>query len=241
MPCKKQVRGFTLVELLTVVAVIALLGAITLAALSSVRVRANQAVCSSNMRQLGTAILLYANEHAGAFPGSNHGTTEGGMDGTDNEVSWTGTLRPYVGEDWRIAISPADPLADERLEADASSYAMSDVMTTVQRDRRGNVIQTPPKLQNLVRPSDTAVLFPIAEEKGISASNDHIHSAEWTTWGAVISDIQPNLHRGSSSNANKTNGTANYLFADGHVESIPAADLKAMIEAGENFSMPQRY
>ena len=62
-------RGFTLVELLVVVAIIALLIAILLPALQKARKSANQTVCASQLRQLGMAMYMYANENRGYFPG----------------------------------------------------------------------------------------------------------------------------------------------------------------------------
>src|SRR6266566_3808101 len=60
--------GFTLVELLVVIGIIALLIAILLPVLGKARAAANKTVCLSNIRQLGTAILAYCNSSGGWFP-----------------------------------------------------------------------------------------------------------------------------------------------------------------------------
>src|SRR5437763_726553 len=65
---RRTSKGFTLVELLVVIGIIALLISILLPSLSRARETANRVKCGSNLRQIGQGMQLYANENNGNFP-----------------------------------------------------------------------------------------------------------------------------------------------------------------------------
>jgi len=61
-------RGFTLIELLVVIAIIAILAAILFPVFSRARAKAREASCASQLRQLGLALHMYAQDYDEMFP-----------------------------------------------------------------------------------------------------------------------------------------------------------------------------
>jgi prepilin-type N-terminal cleavage/methylation domain-containing protein/prepilin-type processing-associated H-X9-DG protein len=225
--------GFTLVELLTVIAIIGVLAGILVPVIGSVRTSAKQSVSVSNMRQVGVAMLAFVSDNRGHFPLSTHSH--------DNKDSWINTLLPYVGDNNEVRTCPLDPRKDLLIERRLSSYTLNEWLLPVDNgdgyvsDWRYN------RLNLIPNPGKTFVVFMGCEHKtSPSISHDHTHGTGWNNWLQVIADIDPDRFRKSTRSPDRTEGSSPYAFADGHVSVIPAATLQAAL-ANANFSKPGNW
>ncbi len=191
--------AFTLVELLVVIAVIALLAGLLLPALGRATARAKATACLSNLRQIGMGCAMYSGDNQDELPESAH-----------QGASWIGRLAVYgLTNVYRCVL--------DTNRARLTSYAINDFLTP---HPYGALELDFSRFTRLPAPAETLHL---AETRGDYIGADHFHFADVAGGGftrnAFAAQVSVERHHGG----------ANYLFTDAHVEGLSWIRVKLLL------------
>lgn len=209
-------RAFTLIELLVAIAILAILAAILFPVFARAREKARQAVCGSNLRQIGMALVLYAQDCDECLPvaaldaGSGNATYPDGTAG--RYYLWHHQITPYA-KNVQVFDCPSAPASSRYRGGYGSHNAYG-----------GNQLIWQRALCVMNHPSELILVMDGGWARGPSLDVDH-----WTDdpyylldWDDLTNDTSGD---DSNSPAPRHNRHTNCVFADGHVKAMPTQTL----------------
>jgi prepilin-type N-terminal cleavage/methylation domain-containing protein/prepilin-type processing-associated H-X9-DG protein len=229
-------NGFTLVELLVVVAIVGILASLVLPPLARAKTRGQSTYCANNLRQLGLALHLYASDHEDALPynmgpggikqtvaaGKYHNWVNNVMswdldpDNTNTTLLTTGGLGPYLSGVSSVYRCPADHALDPIQQAAGwtarvRSISMNAMLGNAAEFMESGVNTNNPSYKQFLRLADVpepSRIFAFVEEHPDTISDGYFLNRFYSY---IWNRLPASYH----------NGGANFSFADGHAEFRP--------------------
>lgn len=239
----KNIRrnAFTLIELLIVIAIIAILAAILFPVFASAREKARQTTCASNEKQLGLAIIQYTQDYDETYPIAVD------VNWNTPTTSWPLEILPYI-KSYNVFFDQDDSSSNQA--GWYGTYISYGVNSFCQQTSQGNVFQglmpffevswEPATVVNLAKVTQPSATIMLADHW--AQDDNPLAFYDWTGYGDVGPEFGGPAMNGmgctdipndsSTSVGGKfpkspngcvsthSNGMANFLFADGHVKAM---------------------
>lgn len=216
--------GFTLVELLVVIAVISLLLSILMPSLSRARSMAKRAVCASNLKQIDLAVRLYLNAYDDTYPCILKDPVY--IDPNTGDIIWL-----WMGRGWRrfvkpylstsidannpsVLFCPEDHIARQKYESTSYAYSMA-------------FYHGPEQIENMDSPGYTCGDGPFEpsipqHSTDVAKPSGKILIGEWHSNHLRVEEKGWYDFGGWWCRE----GSRNYLFVDGHVRYLAAEEIR---------------
>ncbi|HEY3333263.1 MAG TPA: DUF1559 domain-containing protein [Capsulimonadaceae bacterium] len=243
-------RGFTLIELLVVIAIIAILAAVLFPVFAQAREKARQSSCSSNLKQLGLAVIQYVNDYDDTYPAAVNTNQQWNYyaNGNPGPNNWILKILPYC-KVTGIFMCPDDTAggntgwqgistsyaANAMIGYPAPTYSTTNIGVFSWGDNSSWIANNNVLTRNITRPTTTIMLY---ESHGDDMNKAGLTPA-WSAFGAGSgfsgaswfgNGTQPpgTCSPCTSTFPNSVNGgvstkhqgLATFLYADGHVKLL---------------------
>jgi prepilin-type N-terminal cleavage/methylation domain-containing protein/prepilin-type processing-associated H-X9-DG protein len=208
---KRNIRAFTLVELLVVIGIVALLLGILLPSLSKARTSALKVRCMSNLKQIHLAFNLYTQAYDGIYPCAQDPLPNGQWLWMGR--GWRDFIRPYLGDhidanNPSVLYCPQDRVAIESFSATSYAYSLS-------------FYHSPAQINLITSPSQTygasSLLAVPQKDVSVSRPGEKIMVGEWLSNHQRIDEDKGWWC---------WEGSRNFLFADGHIGFVAATKMR---------------
>ncbi|MBO4620738.1 MAG: prepilin-type N-terminal cleavage/methylation domain-containing protein [Victivallales bacterium] len=238
-------NAFTLIELLTVIAIIAILAGMLMPAVSKARSKAQSVACVNNLKQVGLAANMYVNDNKEFFPLAALNM----MDESNHlkAVGWAGAIHSYLGIELEpetsmlaksVLICPMSDVVDSfgssTKTTAASAYISNPLLTRPKGDSATDVFATegiklPAAGMKLSRIEFSASCYfvsdgsPTSSSFGVPLWNAAVYTkAGGANLGKVAADktVIENSSTANPETAFLHDGNTNLVLSDGHTESI---------------------
>ena len=239
-------KGFTLIELLVVIAIIAILAAILFPVFAQAREKARQATCLSNLKNLGTAVVMYTQDYNECYPmGIGPGTVE-------STYYWTYKVGQYV-KDWKMFYCPSYYNSyDGSITAETGEYGVPNLsFNALYGGYTANAWlfsstsiynnyypKTPIKVARVKSPSNVVAIY--------EASSYLMGDIDWQCWGTYSAWLPGSGVAGhpcaggdnpvlsgeqlSDYNNGRHNEGINFAYADGHAGFLKSAEAISWLD-----------
>jgi prepilin-type N-terminal cleavage/methylation domain-containing protein len=229
---QKSARAFTLIEILVVVAIIALLISILLPSLQRAKQQAAAVVCRSNVKQVANAMIAYQLAAKGFMP---HNVWSENAWGVPKQDLWFYKLERYV-RDPRILVCPSDPLAGQfdyqaflstmkhaNARVPSCGYGLNYVLRHFHEPDSFNVEYYKPK-----RPANTILMAEVGPDGGVEDTPfaDGGMGQPWRDGGRLVWDdgARP-WYSGKTWLTGRHYGNINMMAVDGSVRFVRTQEL----------------
>ena len=206
-------RGFTLIELLVVIAIIAILAAILFPVFARAREKARQTNCLNNLKQIGLAHLMYAQDYDETFLAGRYNAecifghlhADGGDNAINDYFGWFNHIHPYI---MNTQVFECPSKVPTRCTSGTGPARIDDAYTW---NYDGCRLKS---LANIRAPSEQMIVMDGRDPFIISSTN-----LKTTAMAALSTGLE------------RHNDGANVVFCDGHAKWLSRGAIESAIPA----------